>query len=126
MPRAFKRDSAETAKRGYADSRSFVALGSGCEVLFGADKEKRRREIYDRAHGRCEAEEHAPTCKRFVNWDDEWHHTRAHDSKKCDCMGAGLFVTKACHRYAHRRRNPRWSRKREAVNAFNNLYGEAK
>jgi len=112
MPRGFKRDVAETAARNFDDPRSFVALDSGCEILYGKkDIEKRRREIYDRSHGRCEAPEHSPRCKGFAGWlEGEWHHTYLHEEKKCDCLDAGAWTTGVCHRFAHRKRNPRWSK----------------
>lgn len=127
MPRAFKRDLAETAKRNFLDERSFVALGSGCVVLFGADKSKRRMEIYNRAHGRCELQS-SPHCRGFARWTkdelmDGWHHTKIHDGKKCDCAAAGKWSCGPCHRYEHRRRNPRFGEK-SAVEAFNRIYGE--
>ena len=122
MPRGFKRDITETAARNFDDPRSFVALNSGCEMLYGKDKEKRRREIYDRAHGRCEADEHSPGCKGFAGWImGEWHHTEAHGGKRCDCMGGAAWTTATCHRFAHRKRNPRWTLNKEAEKEFNRL-----
>lgn len=127
MPRAFKRDLAETAKRNFLDERSFVALGSGCVVLFGADKSKRRMEIYSRAHGRCELQT-SPRCKGFASWTkdelmDGWHHTKAHGGKRCDCLDAGKWSCGPCHRHEHRARNPRWM-DAEARAAFERIYSE--
>ena len=122
QPRGFKRDFTETAARNFDDPRSFVALNSGCEMLYGKDKERRRYEMYKRSGGMCESDAHAPNCRRFVNWvEGEWHHTEVHDGKRCDCLGGGLFVTQACHRFAHRKRNPRWTLNKEAEKEFNRL-----
>lgn len=107
MPRGFKVDRAATGTRFFQDSRSFIAIG-GCEVLYGEDVGKRRRELYDRAHGRCELQS-SPRCRGFVNWNDEWHHLKTHGGKKCDCLTAGKFVCGPCHRFEHRARNPRWT-----------------
>lgn len=121
MPRGFKRDNADTAARNFDDPRSFVALHCGCEVLYGKDKTRRRKEIYDRAHGRCEVQS-SPRCRGFANWIghlmDGWHHTYAHNGKKCDCLDAGRWSCDPCHRHEHRARNPRWSKRvAETVNS---------
>ena len=109
LPRSFKRDVAETAKRSFKDSRSFIAQGSGCEVLYGEDKLAVRVALHERAKGRCEADVHSPYCRGFAGWNEgEWHHTYFHHGKRCDCLSASIWVSKACHRAAHSKRNPRF------------------
>jgi hypothetical protein len=122
--RGHKRDNSETMARNYLDPRSFTALFSGCEILYGKDKEQRRREIWDRAKGRCEAEHHAPSCKGFAGWNEgQWHHTYAHDGKKCDCLGAAVWTTARCHSWQHRNRNPRlrWILDKQAAAEFDRV-----
>lgn len=127
MPYGFKRDVTETIARNFRDKRSFIALNSGCEVLFGLDMVERRREVYERAKGRCEARPHSWRCKGFATWENgELHHTKIHDGRRCSCFSALEFRSRACHSKAHEKRNPRWTRNREAVTAFEKLYKETK
>lgn len=113
MPRGFQRDNTETAARNFDDPRSFIALGCGCEILYGKDKTARRKKIWERAHGRCEVQS-SPACRGFASWEDSdpssgWHHTYAH-GKKCDCLDdAAKWSCGPCHRHEHCARNPRWT-----------------
>ncbi len=123
--RAFKIDPEATANRlpAFQHPRSFVSL-DGHEILFGPDKEARRREIYDRAHGRCEMQS-SPRCRGFVRWNnmgmEGWAHVcEAPHRDHCDCLDAGKAACDPCHRATHVA--PRWSRK-QAIEDFEKVMG---
>lgn len=102
--RAFKIDQQATAGRTFRDPRSFVSV-DGHEILFGKDKEARRREIYERAHGRCELQA-SPRCRGFVRWDsmgmEGWAHVCPPPHRDhCDCLEAGRAACDPCHRSTH-------------------------
>ena len=97
MPRGFRKDIAATQDRKLLDSRSFVSrqliLGNyECqnakhEILYGKDKSARRREVYERAKGRCEQ------CGRAASWETgEWDHIKGGLTGRCDCLSNAQWV----------------------------------
>lgn len=103
----FKVDKEATARRlpAFADKRSFISL-DGHEILFGLDKSQRRREIWQRANGRCEMQL-IPGCRGFANFENGismsgWAHVSIPPHRHhCDCKGGGLWTCGPCHRYYH-------------------------
>lgn len=88
----------------------------GREKLYGEAKTDRRREIFERSGGRCEAMiEKRNTwaissnitgfdyfrCNAPITWETmEWSHDR-HAANKDDSMGTGIASCKACHSAKH-------------------------
>jgi len=117
LPRSFKRDEVETLSRSFSDPRSFCSLPKAIpacpneihDLLAGeVDKGRRRREIYDRAHGRCEIQI-SPRCRGFASWEDgEWCHKAKKPWERCDCAEAARWGCKPCHRLEHSNRRPRF------------------
>ena len=113
--RGWKKSNPDTVAMNYDDPRSFVTLpdstGTQHEILYGKDINAQREKLAKRAHGRCELE-FFTVCK---GWTDlkhgEVHHKQPGLVGRCDCLDATLFVCKPCHRYVHRSRNPKWSKK---------------
>lgn len=103
--RGFKVDPVATAARGFKDRRSFVSV-DGHELLVGAeDTTARRKEIFERSHGRCELHV-APGCKGFVNWHSRgmegWAHLDVEPHRNhCDCAANGAAACDKCHRWFH-------------------------
>lgn len=94
MPRGFKISPIETAERHkwliYRDPRSFCSL-DGHDLLYGEDKDMRRREIFKASDGR-------------VSWQEgEWHHLRnAHNrNRRCDCVEGAAWIRPEEHRKEH-------------------------
>lgn len=87
--------------------------------LYGKARSERRREIFERSQGRCEAMRNfivpevlwhiygaslISRCNRAITWDlMEWSHNR-HGANKCDCLDCGIASCKECHA---RRHNPK-------------------
>lgn len=92
------------------------------ERLHGAAKTARRREIFERSGGRCEAEipgailffgheSHILTrrCNRPITWGTfHWSHNR-HAANKSDSMSGGIASCAECHRRLH---NPKSCKRR--------------
>ena len=81
--------------------------------LYGAAREKRRAEIFERAGGRCEEQVWNVQGMQGVyqwgfyrcrNYATEWSHKR-HGANKCDCMDCGIASCRECH--ARRHNNPK-------------------
>lgn len=105
--RGFHVDQHLTANRkpAFESEWSFVSR-DGHEILHEGDKTARRREIYDRAHGRCELHL-SPACKGFVNWNSHllegWAHLDIEPHRlHCDCLGNAAFGCDPCHSWFHR------------------------
>lgn len=99
--RGFKIDKEATAARRFKHKRSFVSQDAH-DILFGPDKEIRRREIHDRARGQCELKR-SPECRGFVGWDTfglaGWSHECPSPHRNhCDCKEAGAWSCDPCHR----------------------------
>jgi hypothetical protein len=93
-----------TRQPAFESKWSFVSR-DGHEILHGGDKTARRREIFDRSHGRCELHI-APGCKGFVNWNSRdlegWAHLDIEPHRNhCDCAANGAASCDPCHRYWH-------------------------
>lgn len=97
---AHKVDVKRTAKMRYRDPRSYRTI-SGQEFLFGDDKSKRRREIYERDGGMCFA------CGRQTSFaDGEWEHRTPLSKGGDDSKRNGRW---SCHR-CNQRRHGRYPR----------------
>jgi hypothetical protein len=108
MPRGAKRDNTETMARNFMDDRSFVCL-QGHEYLYGDDIGDRRREVFERAKGKCELK-NSPFCAGFTNWvDGEMHHKQGGLVGRNDDMENLLWACPNCHSWEHRKRTP-WSK----------------
>lgn len=85
-----------TAQAGYTDLRSFRAT-DGREFLFGVDKTRRRRQIYERDNHRC------TKCGELVSFDQmHWDHdesrsARGHRPGGDDSLANGLTKCQNCH-----------------------------
>lgn len=73
------------------------------ERLTGQAKTDRRREIFERSGGKCEAEIKGASllfnrCNAPITWETmEWSH-KAHGARKSDSMAGGIASCKDCHR----------------------------
>jgi cytochrome c553 len=79
------------------------------ERLHGQAKTDRRREIFERSGGKCEAEKVSNIgfmmvyvrCEAPITWETmEWSH-KAHGARKSDSMAGGIASCKECHRNNH-------------------------
>lgn len=82
------------------------------ERLHGAAKTARRREIFERSGGYCEAERMVPMsqrifhgqaltglvrCNRIIDWETmHWGHKK-HGARKSDALADGLAMCEECH-----------------------------
>ena len=125
--RGFKIDKEATENRAFEHPRSFVSK-DGHDLLFGVDKGKRRKEIYDRARGRCELQR-SPECRGYANWDsfglEGWsHECQPPHRNHCDCLAAGRWSCDPCHRMITPQ--VQWTKKEQAAKDFNALYPKEK
>lgn len=128
--KGFKIDTEKTVARRFESPRSFVSVDNH-EVLHEGDKTQRRREIFERAHGRCELFL-APGCKGFANWVghllEGWAHLDVPPHRNhCDCLDNGATACDPCHRYYHA--HPKLAReiltrRAESQKQFSQLYKE--
>lgn len=88
---------------GYKDRNSFVRL-DGSEVLYGADWRKRKEELWERSHGRCEGVNTEFDIHRlcFSEADDP-HHVKPRSEQRDD----RLSNLRALCRYHHRKLDKR-------------------
>jgi hypothetical protein len=105
----------------WIDPRSKLFPG-GRQELHGADKTARRRELFERSDGRCEAKtmttgivyqgiEFYFRCNRPITWElMEWSHEKHGRGKRDDSMAGGIASCKPCHRAVH---NPKSCPKKE-------------
>jgi hypothetical protein len=102
--RGFHMDAEKTTARAFESKWSFVSR-DGHEILAESDKTARRREIFERSHGRCELHI-APDCKGVVNWNSRglegWAHLDIEPHRNhCDCAANGAASCDSCHRWWH-------------------------
>ena len=112
--RGFKRDPIEMAKQVFADERSFISAwpNPGHEILYGLDWEARKRQLNDRAKGRCER-----MLRLGQNWTqcandaDDPHHLDNKVGRRCDCMHNLLALCRFHHEQVpeHAKRRVRWT-----------------
>lgn len=96
MPRGAKKDIPATADRQFLDERSFVALSSGCEMLYGKDISNRRHEIFLRDLGRCQY------CGMWVGEEyGEMHHVIHRGKGGSDDASNLVWSCRKCHRSHH-------------------------
>src|SRR2546425_437313 len=107
MARGFRLDRAETNKA-YREGRltdprkrSFIGRstdGSLHDLLSGADKERRYREVMERAKGLCQG------CPRphYVGAMGQWHHVWTPGKvMRCDCLHSALWACEPWHLKEH-------------------------
>lgn len=79
---------------------------AGREKLYGEAKTQRRREIFERSGGVCEAIVYRPwigdiRCGERITWENfHWSH-KAHAARKDDSLDGGIASCEECHRNAH-------------------------
>lgn len=88
----------------------------GREILYGEAKTARRRELFERSGGKCEADSETlgftdywkgaatstvARCNAPITWETmEWSHNR-HGSNKDDSLANGIASCRDCHRAKH-------------------------
>lgn len=110
------KDEALKRERGYKDRKSFVR-NDGTEVLHGKDWTRRKKELWERAKGQCEAKlELTLNCneqrvmessKRCVNPGDDPHHIVPRWPKRDDRLDNLLLLCRYHHSLLDRRK-PQW------------------
>jgi hypothetical protein len=81
--------------------RSFIgraADGSLHELLAGEDKQRRYREVFERAAGMCQG------CQpsHYIGEFGEWDHIQGGLSGRCDCLHNAQWVCPTFHRHKTR------------------------
>ena len=104
MPRGAKVDRAATVIADFLDKRSFISL-KGDAYLFGKDMSEARHFVFVRDKGRCQE------CGMWIGEDyGEVHHKVPRGKGGSDNIGNLEWSCRKCHRFAHRARNPQWSK----------------
>jgi len=88
----------------FKDPRSRILWRTGRVQLRGQDKTDLRRDVYNRAGGRCEEIRNGKRCNRFAGWDGLKHGElshRAHGAKRNDTTDDVLWSCRECHRKRH-------------------------
>jgi 5-methylcytosine-specific restriction endonuclease McrA len=100
-----------TLAKAYMNNRSHITV-DGREILAGIDWERRKREIWLRNHGKCEAFlVGLPHCSNEM---DDPHHIRPRSKGRDDSLDNLVGLCRGCHRLVDRRQ-PRWTRKGAAA-----------
>jgi hypothetical protein len=103
--RASNRDDTLKAQRGYT-GKSYVRL-DGSEVLYGADWERRKLELWERAGGQCEQKtSFRHRCKSPA---DDPHHIKQRSKGRDDRIENLLALCRFHHNQLDRRK-PKWSK----------------
>lgn len=93
----------------FEDRRSYITH-DGHEYLFGADVGARRREVYERDGGKCQA----AGCGKWLPWDEaQMHHRKGGLSGRCTCMH-NLEIQCPSH-HGERHVRPMWTRRDPSV-----------
>lgn len=107
-------DREETKRRGYTDPKSKVFF-DGRESLAGKDWTKRKKEVWERGHGRCEQRVQLDRLKpgdglcRSEMHDP--HHVVKRSRKRDDRLSNLIGLCRLHHELLDERK-PRWSSKR--------------
>lgn len=110
-----KRDRERTIAQQYLDPKSYACY-DGREVLYGEDWKARKKEVWDRAGGRCE--------QWIVDWTKpvgsgqrcngqmhDAHHVEERRKKRDDRMANLKALCRMHHRLAHPEKEPKWSKR---------------
>lgn len=92
-----RKDLEATAARRFMCGYSYVRP-DGREHLFGIDMELRRKHVWERTRGYCEAQ----NCQRIITEDTmEMHHKRRRSKGGDDSLGNLSGICRRCHRQEH-------------------------
>jgi len=89
---------------GFKDPRSRVLWRTGRVILKGADKTDLRRQVYNRAEGRCEEERNGKRCGWFAPWDGIGHGELSHvnhGANRDDTEAGTIWSCSECHARRH-------------------------
>jgi HNH endonuclease len=106
-----KRDVQATDAKAYKDNRSHITF-DGREILYEVDWMRRKREVWLRNHGRCEA--YLVGLPQCWNDMDDPHHIVPRSKGRNDALDNLAGLCRPCHILIDQRK-PMWSQRESLV-----------